>query len=479
MAAQRFVTYIAKPFRQKSAIVQKLARISSAISDSDLLYKILLSFTDQQLITGLAILIAGYVQTNTITQYHFAIVQNMATLSFTIHDTTAVILEDNILQNPVMRTWRGVAIICFQFMTLVTYLPLGHEYWMANYGMPTVCLWQHMPGHYYPGSWQSWNMVVYMMLLIRGIMCTLYAYFPSAWGWVDDNRFVNTAKSGIIHLTLSPRRAYNASISQSNDSLTHKCLSWFWWSLSAYIFVITEILSSQAFELQRCWTVIINNIYYTFELRSSAVEKGREGDEDAWGFGQAVPMFLLILPLALIWETGYGRFSRSLSHHARLLTVPSDAYKERSRQVTRYNHPQHHINPSSFPERSADMRVASDAAYAVIWEGRTQSEPTCWISSVEVTSHSTSHASSRSSSHPSITQRFSPASATGVYARVLLDNTGKRARFSGAGYYFGQDEAINKWDLEDSLYRSSVFRTFMLGLLLASFAGMTILGITL
>jgi hypothetical protein len=82
-------------------------------------------------------------------------------------------------------------------------------------------------------------------------------------------------------------------------------------------------------------------------------------------------------------------------------------------------------------------------------------------------------------SHSTISQRFSPQSVQGAYTRVSLDCTGRRVRFSGAGYYFGHNKAINKWDLEDDLYRRFAFRLIMLVLLLASFAGMTILALYL
>jgi hypothetical protein len=309
MAARRVVAYLAKPFRQKSAIVQKLTRVSTVISDSNLLYTVLLAFTDQQLVTGLAILIAGYKQINSISEYHFAIVQNMATLSFTIHSATAVILEDNIIQDPVMKTWRGVAIISTQFMTLVTYLPLGHNYWMASYGMPTRCLWQAMPSHYNPRSWLFWSMIIYMSLILLGIARTLDAYFPRAWGWINDNKVVSTIRSVMIDTILLPRKAYALSELQSRERIDHRCLSWLWYSIATFVFIIAEILWSEAFGLLRRWALIVNNLYYTFILRSTAVENGRLDNEDAWGFGQAVPMFLLVLPVALVLETSYGAYA--------------------------------------------------------------------------------------------------------------------------------------------------------------------------
>lgn len=67
----------------------KLDRIREIVVGKKLLFKILLSFSDQQMVTGFAILTVGLVQINTMTEYHFAIVQNLSILSFVVHDTTS------------------------------------------------------------------------------------------------------------------------------------------------------------------------------------------------------------------------------------------------------------------------------------------------------------------------------------------------------------------------------------------------------
>jgi hypothetical protein len=81
------------------------------------------------------------------------------------------------------------------------------------------------------------------------------------------------------------------------------------------LFVITEVLHSQAFNLQLRWFTMLNSINYIFHLRNTASAKGRQGDEDEWGFGQAVPMFLLILPIATVVETAWGTFGFGISCH--------------------------------------------------------------------------------------------------------------------------------------------------------------------
>jgi hypothetical protein len=130
-----------------------------------------------------------------------------------------------------------------------------------------------------------------------------------------------------------------------------------------------------------------------------------------------------------------------------------DVYKQRLRQVIRY------------PSQEVEQQPATPA-YVVSWDNQTSPEATSWISRVELTIP-----------HSSAPQHHSPAS--GQYARVSVDCTGKRVCSWGSGYYFDYDERVGKWELEDELYESFVFRFSMLVLLLGSFVGLTILGLYL
>jgi len=64
--------------------------------------------------------------------------------------------------------------------------------------------------------------------------------------------------------------------------------------------------------MQGDWYLIVNNIYWSLEYRSTAPGVGRVGDESKWGFGQAVPVFLLGLPLAAVAEAIHGTLSISI-----------------------------------------------------------------------------------------------------------------------------------------------------------------------
>lgn len=309
VSVQNLATSVAKPFRSKSAVLRKLASFSKTIADSNLLYDVLLAFSDQQLVTGLGILTLGFAQLESVTEYHFAIVQSLAKLSFVVHDTTTVLLEDDILKDPVKRTWRGVAIISHMLLTLVIQLPIGNNYWLESFGMPTECIWNSFQGNYDPSSMMFAEMVLTTFFLFWGVLMTLGTYFPTLFGRLADNSFIQKMWSAIIATTLWPRKCYNESTKRLENSQTrwgvalNTFLTRFWLSFAVVMFALVEIFTSEAWNLQGNWFILVNSVSTIFYLRSIASENGREGDENAWGFGQAVPMFMLILPFATVVET--------------------------------------------------------------------------------------------------------------------------------------------------------------------------------
>ena len=284
----------------------RLDRIRETIINSKLLFKVLLSFSDQQMVTGFAMLTVGLVQIESITEYHFAIVSNLSILSFVVHDTTAVILQDDIVRHRMTRHWRGVVVIGSMLITIAIQLPDGHYYAMEDYGLPVKCIWTSMEGNYRPRSSNLWIMIMWMAILSYQLVQTLCVYFPNAFGRLMDNTVVEAATSFVMEKVLAPRDAYESRAKRPQRSVIDKCLTALTKHIAICIFVITEVLHSQAFGLQIGWMIMTNSINYISILRNAASDNGRQGDEDEWGFGQAVPMFLLILPIATVVETAWG-----------------------------------------------------------------------------------------------------------------------------------------------------------------------------
>lgn len=171
----------------------------------------------------------------------------------------------------------------------------------------------------------------------------------------------------------------------------------------------------------------------------------------------------------------------------------TDAFKERHGSSTRYHHPLHDQLVSTAPLFPSDMpKTADTTSYTVHWDSQADLSAISWISAVEVTSTKVTATDMQlqpigSASHSTISQRFSPDQAAEMWTRVSLFSSGKKARFTGAGYYFGSDESSNgddddadkSWDMENALYLRKGFRFMMLCALALLFACMTYIGLIL
>jgi hypothetical protein len=304
------------------------------------LFKILLSFSDQQMITGHAILTVGLVQIDSISEYHFAIVQNLAILSFVVQDATAVILQDDIVQHRMTRTWRGIVIISSMLITVGIQIPMGHDYWMEeydDYAVPVKCIWQTLKGNCGPSSPAFWGMILWEAVLLYDVAQMLVVYFPDAFCGLMDNAVIDKLRSLFYGVLLAPRRTYRIRARRPKTSLMGTFLTGLSWSAATFIFVITELCHSQAFGLQIRWMIMFSSIYYIFELRNEISENGGPGDEDEWGFGQAVPMFLLILPVATVVEAnmvGSQWIPSDCGSGLTLTQMPSKSAMEPQRGIT-------------------------------------------------------------------------------------------------------------------------------------------------
>jgi hypothetical protein len=78
------------------------------------------------------------VKPDTVSKYHFAIVQNLSVLSFVVHDTTAVIVQDDIVQHRTMGFGEASQLFGSMLITIAIQIPTAHSYWLdeKDYGVP-------------------------------------------------------------------------------------------------------------------------------------------------------------------------------------------------------------------------------------------------------------------------------------------------------------------------------------------------------
>lgn len=310
---RRACTWLFTPIARLITNDGKLHRMWQVLVQGDSLFPILVILTDQQIITGLAIITVGYAKTGTMTEYHFAIVSNLATLTVVVHDSVANVLRHRTTHHGVnMQAYKAIAVICFMMMALVAQIPSGHRYWLVSYGLPVQCIWNSINGNIRSNTPQSAVMGTSLFLYTWAIIVTVDDYFPKLSSWAFDNAFVRAANIYFLKAILLPRTAYFASARKralAKTELATILWSIFEWScflMAAVIFTLCEVLNSEVLDLQRIWLLLITSIQTIFVLRDYAGRNGRVGNEDGWGFGQAVPIFLLLIPLSTILEAIYG-----------------------------------------------------------------------------------------------------------------------------------------------------------------------------
>ncbi|KAK0112418.1 hypothetical protein ONS96_001661 [Cadophora gregata f. sp. sojae] len=96
----------------------------------------ILALSDQQLVTGLAILITGYAQRCTISGHHFQLIANLAWFSSTTHLSTLAVLQKYLIRHPVIKHIRVVCI--FAVLGLLFHAQL-YVQWAVFASLPIQC----------------------------------------------------------------------------------------------------------------------------------------------------------------------------------------------------------------------------------------------------------------------------------------------------------------------------------------------------
>jgi hypothetical protein len=288
--------------------------------------QVVLMLSDQQLITGASILIIGYIKHCTITQYHFDIIALLGWISFTSHQSTLMILQEYLAPRPSMRHWRAIWISGLFGMIGVALIVTFNNNFLHTYGMSTQCVCNNMRGNY-SKQWLVW-LALYLFLLVWGYLAVMAMLFPDQIWWITTvssmfqyvfkipTRIRNKSRIRFVQeqallADLSRHWTKSAPSIRTTYHLGATAISWSTWliitSLTFLIFLlffsISEIITIDLF---RIYASLLWAAASLFSLKWSAVENGMDGSENDWGFGQLLPLLLLILPVFAAWEIIYG-----------------------------------------------------------------------------------------------------------------------------------------------------------------------------
>ena len=153
-------------------------------------------YSDQQLITGLAILISAYAQLNKdITAYHWQIMVYLAWFASLSHLTTLTALRHYFVNNSRARRLRIILMSAIVVALFVALLPTGNSTWWGTLadGSPTRCYFSRLGNSdaFRPGtdSGQGISLVVSELILVSSFLSRITRLSPGIstllrrWFW--------------------------------------------------------------------------------------------------------------------------------------------------------------------------------------------------------------------------------------------------------------------------------------------------------
>ena len=190
---------------------------------SEPLRRAVLAFSDQQSVTGIAILISGYSQLAScqpMTVYNWQITVDLAWFSSITHLTTLTCLRNYFQQRPALRIWR---LSCMTINATILAIALGSTGWeTVSPAMPALCLFR--PKDFIPEStelgpvYNSFYIAITATFLVVSYLARVIQLYPKAQASYQDllrnrpstiyNRWLNNVRGRALHSSERPVRVF-------------------------------------------------------------------------------------------------------------------------------------------------------------------------------------------------------------------------------------------------------------------------------
>lgn len=301
----------------------------------------LITFSDTQVITGIAILLGGYIQLYSgISSYHWQVIVALAWFSSLTHLLTLKSLRGYFRKRLEMAIWRA-AFMGFVMILLIAALgPTGYISQNEAIATPAFCLFSskrrlEVSRHAVSSSdsFDAFNLpliflsifflVTNYVLKVIGLFTTV----PETWqSWLETN--------------VSKHLKYNLECTaRLRDNSAFTIIKKFWDMLRALV-LLTYVLSKAFYEIggSMLWEVYTSKenpcylsklilCYKIFWMAAALVWgtlrliglriSNKHQEESKWGFGQILAVLLLFLPLWSVYQSLFGRvifFVYQISH---------------------------------------------------------------------------------------------------------------------------------------------------------------------
>lgn len=265
--------------------------------------------SDQQIVTGIAILSAGFrgLQARDVSVYHFQIVLYLAWMSSSVHLSAVTLLGSFLKKHRGVLWWRFTGMLVLLVMLVVALVPTisndwGIYWWdgmldgRTGWAIPAHCFWGELWG-----DGVGPDAPLGFVILAVSYLWKMGALFDTTSGWYRQS--VRDPLEGVIFKCLTyPATKYRDSIR-----------SWFWLCIfrlalgvALPTIAIIECASSFAASLWLSLTSLLYGMIQIFVPREQMIPL-TGSSESSWGFGQLVPLILLIQPVGVLFEHLYSK----------------------------------------------------------------------------------------------------------------------------------------------------------------------------
>jgi len=335
----RIIAFIRKPLQwpprpRKPSANNNSKRMEMKVKT---LERFILTLSDQQLVTGLAILIAGLFKLCTISYWEFLIVVSLAWFSSTTHLSTLVVLRKYFLHHKAVRNWRVAGMLIM--LVLLFFSVLSQEGLPPDYqfSAPMECVYINMSqGLANSGGYMVPIILVFLVFAYSNQLVKLfsadrqktvfsilntsliYTYIRtfgtiSRAEWRDKYSAIvkeQLRNSYTIRRRKLLQRFSDASPQQQKSIIRKARMESFFVLLSMASHIYLD-----SFMWQIVWLIfgLAYGIGQIVQNRWALLPfVPLDGSDPRMDFGQIVPLLLLFLPILAAIEAYYGEFVLSL-----------------------------------------------------------------------------------------------------------------------------------------------------------------------
>lgn len=291
------------------------------------LERFVLALSDQQLVTGLAVLIAGYTDRCSRSFYYFRIIAVLGWFSSTTHLSTLAVLRTYLIDHPRVRDWRVTAMLAIFGLLVVSQ---AVTFSAEDGSLPLQCVFNSFPPDGFHTIINLAPVIIFLCVSYTNRTRRLYT-FDSDWSvqdWIVEvlarplirnndvrnlerivvtSSILSKAEQGATYRKLQQRRRW---WKYCNGWLTNR--SAFSRRLIEMWYLNQEMQRSFLSEILTLLFGVSYGISQVVTNRNQIPSAGLSGDQNAITFGQLVPLFLLTLPMLAAGEVYYGKCSLSL-----------------------------------------------------------------------------------------------------------------------------------------------------------------------